>query len=208
MTTRPAPARTAAAGNSSWPTPRAPRWLIAAVATVAAGAVLVALAHRPTTSQRAADLLGVRQTLNTDIESCAGGLRDSLTALQAIRAGTSRDLATAISIARDGATNCSPANNVQLDDLAQYQVPESLARFHLPAMVDDLLTWAFPWAQRVQADIAAVLSGSARQARATASTALFADRRELDARRAEVNGALARAERALGSAPAPLSLPG
>ena len=76
MTTRPAPGR-ASAGTpgrkSAWPTPRAPGWLLAAVAAVVAGAVLVGLAHRPTTGQRAADLHGVIRTLTTGIESCAGG---------------------------------------------------------------------------------------------------------------------------------------
>ncbi len=213
MTTRPAPggANTGTSGNrtsSGWPTPRAPGWLIAAVAAVAAGAVLVGLAHRPTTGQRAADLHGVIQALTTGIESCAGGLRDSLTALSAIQAGTSHDVATAMSIARGGATNCSPANNQQLDDLVQYQVPESLARFGLPAAVDNLVTWAFPWAQRVQSDIAAVLSARDAPARDAAAAALAADRRQLDAKRAEVDGVLRRAARSLGSADAPPSLPG
>ncbi len=208
MTTRPAPARAAAARKNNWPAARSPGWLVAAVAAVAAGAVLVGLAHRPTTGQRAADLHGLIQTLNTDIESCAGGLRDSSSAFQAIQAGTSRDVPTAISIARDGAANCSPANNEQLDDLAQYQVPESLARYRLAATVGNLLTWAFPWAQRVQTDIAAVLSAPGQQARKTASAALLADRRELDARQAEVDGALSQAARSLRSADMPLSLPG
>ncbi len=210
MTTRPAPGRaspSAPSTKSAWPTSRAPGWLIAAIAAVLAGAVLVALAHRPTTGQRAADLHGVIQTLTTGIESCAGGVRDSLTALTAVQAGTSHDVATAISIARDGATNCSPANNVQLDDLAQYQVPESLARFGLPVAVDNLVTWAFPWAQRVQNDIAAVLSARGASARDTASAALRADRRQLDARRAEVDSVLLRAARSLGSADGPPSLP-
>ncbi|HUK71730.1 MAG TPA: hypothetical protein VLW50_23685 [Streptosporangiaceae bacterium] len=207
MTIQPAPVRAATTPKPSWPTPRAPRWLIAAVAAVAAGTVLGGLAHRPTNGQRGADLDGVIQTLNSDIESCAGGLRDSLSALQAIQSGTSRDVPTAISIARDGATNCSPANNEQLDDLVQYQVPESLARFRLPATVDNLLTWAFPWAQRVQSDIAAVLSAPGRQARETASAALFADRRQLDAQRGEVDGALSAAARSLGSTDLSLSLP-
>ncbi len=212
MTSRPAPGQAAAiAGSrrrkSAWPAPRAPGWLRAAVAAVAAGAVLAGLAHRPTTGQRGADLHAVTRTLTTGIESCAGGLRDSLTALHAIQAGTSHDVATAISIARDGATNCSPASNGQLDDLAQYQVPESLARFSLPVTVDNLVTWAFPWAQRVQTDIVAVLSAQGKPARDVASAALQADRRQLDARRAEVDGALTRTARSLGSADSPPSLP-
>ena len=212
MTIRPAPGRadpgTATAGaKSAWPTPRAPGWLLAAVAAVVAGAVLVGLAHRPTTGQRAADLHGVIRTLTTGIESCAGGVRDSLTALAAIQSGASHDVATAISIARDGATNCSPANNVQLDDLAEYQVPESLARFGLPATVDTLVSWAFPWAQRVEDDIAAVLSARSAPARAAAAAALQADRRQLGALRGRVDSALLHAAHAVGSADGPPSLP-
>jgi hypothetical protein len=207
MTSRLAPGRARTTTNSGWPVRRAPGWLLAAFAGFLTVAVLVGLAHRPTTGQRAADLHGLIQALNTDIESCAGGLRDSLTALHAIQTGASRDVATAISIARGGAANCSPANNQQLDDLAEYQVPESLARFSLPATVDNLVTWAFPWAQRVQSDIVAVLSAHGAAARDTASTALQADRRQLDAWRAEIDGALQRAARSLGSPDSPPSLP-
>ncbi len=207
MTSRLAPGRARATTSSGWPVRRAPGWLLAAFAVLLAGAVLVGLAHRPTRGQRAADLHGLIQALNTDIESCAGGLRDSLTALHAIETGASRDMATAIGIARGGAANCSPANNQQLDDLIQYQVPESLARFSLPATVDNLVTWAFPWAQRVQSDIVAVLSAHGAAARDTASAALQADRRQLDAVRSRVDSALLRAARSVGSADGPPSLP-
>ncbi len=174
--------------NKRWPVRRAPGWLIAAVAAFIATAVLVGLAHRPSNRERAVDLHGLIKTLNTGIESCAGGLRDSLTALSAIETGTNRDAATAISIARGGAVNCSPANNQQLADLAQYQVPESLARFALPATVNDLITWAFPWAQRVQRDIAGVLSAP-------------------DSLRAQVYRDLSSVARSLGSNESPPDLP-
>ena len=41
-----------------------------------------------------------------------------------------------------------------MDDLVQYQPPESLASFHLDQTVNDLVTWGFPDAQRVQIDVA------------------------------------------------------
>ena len=44
-----------------------------------------------------------------------------------------------------------------MDDLIGYQVQESLASFHLDRVVNGLLTWAFPDAQRVQTDVAAAL---------------------------------------------------
>jgi len=193
--------------NQRWPVRRAPGWLIAAVAALIAVAVLVGLSHRPSNRERAADLHGLIKTLNTGIQSCAGGLRDSLTALTAIEAGESRDAATAVSIARDGAVNCSPANNQQLADLAQYQVPESLARFALPAAVNDLITWAFPWAQRVQRDVADVLSATDAAGRARAGVALRADRHQLDSLRAKVYGPLSRAARSLGTNENPPNLP-
>jgi hypothetical protein len=191
-----------------WPARRPPGWLIAALAALLAGAVLVGLAHRPTTGQRAADLRAVIHALNTGIESCAGGVRDSLTALRAIRTGVSSDTATAISIAREGATNCSPANNQQLADLIQYQVPESLALFNLDDTVNDLVTWAFPRAQAVQNAVVSVLSAHGAQARDRAQQALRTALAQLDAQRAVVNGSLGNAMRTLGLAGPPPSLPG
>ena len=41
--------------------------------------------------------------MNTDIESCAGGVSESLTALQEIQSGASHDVKTAVSIATIGA---------------------------------------------------------------------------------------------------------
>jgi hypothetical protein len=193
--------------QARWPVRRSPAWLVAALAAVLAAAVLVGLAHHPTTGQRAADLRGMIRTLDFDIRSCAGGLRDSLTALHAIQSGASGDRATAISIARDGAANCSPANNQQLADLIQYQVPESLTRFNLKPTVNELVTWAFPWAQRAQQDIADVLGAGQAAARERALAALGSDLRTLDSHKAAVDNALNGAARSLGSADTPPVLP-
>jgi hypothetical protein len=172
--------------HGGWPVQRTPWWLFVAGAIVLAGAILVGLAHRPTQSQRAADVNRFLRDMTTDIQSCAGGVRESLFALHAIESGTSHDLHTAIGIATYGGTNCSPANNELLDDLAQYQVSESLASFHLTPAVDGLLTWAFPYAQRVQNDVAAVLRAHGA-ARAAATAKLRRDQRTLDAQRAYVD---------------------
>jgi len=172
--------------HGGWPVQKAPRWLLVAGALVLAGAVLTGLAHHPTRSQRAADVNTFLHDMTTDIQSCAGGVRESLTALHAIQSGAEHDVRTATHIATYGASNCSPANNELLDDLTQYQVSESLASFGLPRVVDGLVTWAFPDAQQVQTDVAHVL-GTSGAARAAATAKLQRDLRTLDAQRAYLN---------------------
>jgi len=193
---------------SGWPVLRTPKWMLAAAAVLVAGLVLAALPHHPSTSQRATDLRSAVQTMNTDIESCAGGVSESLTALQAIQAGTSHDVKTAVGIASLGAENCSPANSMPMDDLVQYQPPESLASFHLEQTVNDLVTWGFPDAQRVQSDVAMLLTAGSQPAIAAATTALERDRRVLDAERAAIDGMINTASKSLSAGVAPPSLPG
>ncbi|MGE5291643.1 MAG: hypothetical protein ACM3ML_31475 [Micromonosporaceae bacterium] len=206
MTTRLAPSHPRTV--TGWPVRRTPVWLFVALAAFLAAAVLVGLAHRPTNSERATDLHAVIKTLNADIESCAGGLRDSLIAMRAIESGASHDRATALRIASLGAANCSPANNQLLADLTQYQVPESLARFKLEPTVDELVTWAFPWAQRAQQDVVNVLQARGADARDKASAALRADLRTLDSHRSAVDSALTRTAQVIGSTDRLPSLPG
>jgi len=182
--------------HTRWPTQRTPRWLLLAGLAVLVGAVLVGLVHRPSQAQRAGDVRQFLTDMNTDIESCAGGVRESFTVLREIDAKTSHDTATAVKVARYGAANCLPANNELLDDLTQYQVTESLASFHLPTAVDGLVTWAFPYAERVQSDIANVLSATSAPARAQASAALTRDTRDLDAQRAKADKIMMNAVRA------------
>jgi hypothetical protein len=171
-------------------------------------AALVGLTHRPSTAERAADLRGFLANMNTDIESCAGGVSESLTALRAIQSGAIHDTPTAISIAQVGAANCSPANNEQLDDLTQFQVTESLASFRLARVVSGLVTWAAPDAQRVQTDVANVLAARTPQARQSASAALRLARAKLDAQRAVVDSIIDSASAALSAHAAPPTLPG
>ncbi len=194
--------------QSRWPVPRTPRWLLLALALLAAGGVLVALAHRPSTAQRAADLRAFLADMQTSIESCAGGVSESLYALHAITSGASHDTGTAIGIATYGAANCSPANSQPLGDLTQYQVNESLARFHLDTAVNDLVTWAFPLAQRVQTDVADVLRAGSAAARARYTAALRRDQRSLDAQRAAIDAILRAAIASVSAHAAPPSLPG
>jgi hypothetical protein len=187
---------------------RIPRVLYLAGIGFLAIAVAVALVHRPSRAERAADLAGVLQTMNADIESCAGGVGESLTALRAISGGTSHDVTDAITVAGTGASNCSPANNELLDDLEGYEVPESLARFHLQDAVTGLVAWAAPDAEQVQADVARVLAARTPQARTTAQAALARALRKLNAERAATDAVINSAISSLSARAAPPRLPG
>jgi hypothetical protein len=193
--------------RAAWPVRKTPRWWFAAGLVLLAGAVLVGIAVHPSRSQRATDLNDFLADMKTDIQSCAGGVRESLMWLRAIDAGTSHDVKTAISEATYGAGNCSPGNNMQLEDLVGYQVHESLWTFRLDRAVNGLVTWAFPDAQRVQEDVAAILRGHGA-ARDAASAALQRDLRALDAQRAYVDNIMMRAVRATGATGRPPPLPG
>jgi hypothetical protein len=187
---------------------RIPRVAYLAGIGILAIAVAVALVHRPSRAERATDLAGVLQTMNADIESCAGGVGESLTALRAINAGTSRDVTDAITVAGTGASNCSPANNELIDDLEGYEVPESLARFHLQNAVTGLVTWAAPDAEQVQADVARVLAARGPQARNAAQATLDRALRKLNAQRAAADSVINSAISALTLRAAPPRLPG
>lgn len=193
--------------HTAWPVRRTPRWLFAAGLAIVVAGVLVGLAVHPSKSQRATDLNGFLTDMTTDIQSCAGGVRDSLTAMRAIEAGTSHDVGTAIGIATYGSGNCSPANNMQLDDLVGYQVHESLSSFRLDRVVYGLVDWATPDALRVQADVAAVLRAQGT-ARAAATTKLDSDLKILDAQRAYLDKIMMAAISATGASGRPPPLPG
>jgi len=193
--------------RTGWPVLRTPRWMFAGAAVLVGGLVLAAIPHHPSTAQRVADLRGFVKDVNTDIESCAGGITDSTTALRAIQAGTSSDVGTAVKIANDAAANCSPANSTPLEDLVQYQVTESLASFHLQDTVNDMVTWAFPLAQRVEVDMGNLAAASTPAAKASATAALRKDQQALDAQRAKIDKAISAASNALSAQVAPPNLP-
>jgi hypothetical protein len=193
---------------TAWPRRRSPRLLVAAVVVLLAIGTAVSLVHRPSQAQRAADLTGFLHDMTTGIESCAGGVSESLTAMGGITSGASHQVADAISIARYGASNCSPANSMQIDDLVSYQVTESLASFHLDGVVKGLVNWADPDAVAVQTDVASVLAARTPQARATATAALQRSLRTLDAQRTAVDTVIEHAIRSLSAHAAPPRLPG
>src|SRR6266566_3170656 len=193
---------------SGWPVLRTPKWMLAAGVLLVAGLALAAIPHRPSTAQRAADLRGMVHDLTTDIESCAGGVSDSITALRAIRSGASHDVTTAVTIANTAAANCSPANSMPMEDLVQYQAPESLASFHLQTAVNDLVTWGFPLAQRVQTDVATLVTAKTPTAVQQASAQLRRDQQALDAQRARIDRVITSASTSLSAHVSPPSLPG
>jgi hypothetical protein len=199
--------------HGRWPVTRTPRWLILAGGALALVAVLVGLAYRPSQPQRASDLRGFLGDLRYDIESCAGGVSESLTALRELGSEASggqraQDVRDTIKIATYGASNCSPANSMQIGDLEQYQVSESLASFRLGRVVTGLATWAAPDAMTVQTDVVKVLTAPSAKARGQATAALQAAIRTLDAQRSAVDSIVAAANRSLNAHAAPLPLPG
>jgi hypothetical protein len=188
--TEPAPPAYVPIRMAAWPTRRVPRWVIGAGAVLLAVAVAVGLSHRPTAGQRAADLRSFLQQLTTDIESCSGGVRESLFVLRQIDTGASHDVATALRVARTAAANCSPANNELLAALTAAQPPESLASYRLGNAVKALIDWAAPDAQRVAARAAAVLASRGTPGEPNARAALRAALTTLDAQRGVVYAAL------------------
>jgi hypothetical protein len=192
--------------KSGWPTRRSPRWAVAVAVVLVLIGVAVGLSHHPTNGERAADFRGLLTSLNTDIESCSGGVGDALRVMNAIQDGTSHEVTTAINLATLGAANCSPANNEQLDDLTGVQVPESLDSYNLQAAVTDLIDWAAPDATRVQSDVATVLTDRGKPGESAAVALLAKDLRKLRSQRSVVYAALAPAIKALSPRSAPPKL--
>jgi hypothetical protein len=189
--------------HTGWATRRTPLWVFGALIVIIAGVVLVSLSHKPSQAQRASDLTGYFNDVNAGIESCAGGVRDSMSALAKVEAGDTADLSAAIGIVTLGAQNCAPANNQPLSDFTGYQVTESLAQFPLDTADNDVITWAFPDAMNAQQDMLAVLRATTPAAKAGAYTTLRAAMRTMDAQRAAIYAIWQNAKQATG-ATAPL----
>jgi hypothetical protein len=189
--------------HTGWASRRTPLWVFAALIVLAGGVVLVSLSHKPSQSQRASDLTGYLGDVNAGIESCAGGMRDSLTAFDRVQAGDKADFSAAVGILTYNAQNCSPANNQPLQDFTNYQVTESLAQFPLNNTDNDVITWAFPDAVNAQQDMLAVLRASTPTERAKAKATLSTALATMDAQRAAIYATWRNAERSVGSS-APL----
>lgn len=188
---------------SGWPGRRVPRWAFAAVAVLLAIAVAVGLSHRPTTGQRGADLRTFLHQLNADVQSCSGGVRESLFVLRAIDTGASQDRQTALTVASTAAANCSPANNELLVDLTGAQPPGSLASYHLQPAITALIDWAAPRAVRVAVAVAAVLAHDGTPAEQGYRAGLRSALHELDAQRGVFYAALRPAIKALSPSSSP-----
>lgn len=204
-----APSRVRLPGRANgWPVHRTPRWAVPAVVVLVGIAVAVGLAHRPSPQQRATDMHGFLYAVTYDIGSCAGPVGDSLAALRQVQSGASHDVKTAVTIANNGAAQCSPANNELIDDLENYVVPESLASYHLQTAVTGLIDWAAPDAEQAASDVATVLAdrGTAKEAAAVAS--LHRALTKLDQQRAAVNRVLRPAISALTPGSKGPALPG
>lgn len=195
-------------GRTGWPVLRTPRWMLAGAFVLLLGLVLAALPSHPSNAQRVTDLRDMVTQVHIDIESCAGGVTDSLTALKAIQDGSSTDVAMAQKIAKTASDNCAPGNNMQMEDLVQYQVHESLAEFHLDKAVDEMVTWAFPLAQRVQMDAGTLAAAHGATAIANATAQLRKDQRAMDVERSMVDQMFNAASTQLHANVAPPALPG
>ena len=183
--------------HSGWATRRTPLWIFAAIAVAVVGVYAVSLAHKPSQSQRASDLTGYFTDVNTGIGSCAAGLRDSMTAYQAIVGGDTAKLSTGVSILTYGASNCEVASSQPVADFASYQVTESLASFKLDAADNDVITWAFD-ATTYQHDMLAALRAGTPAARAQAEAALTPALAALNAQRAAIDAIWNAAKKSTG----------
>lgn len=193
-------------GRTGWPVVRTPRWMWAGAAAMVAGLVIAAIPHHPSTSQRVTDLQNFVNSLNTGIESCAGGITDSMTALRELQSGQSHDVGTAVGIATGASSNCTPANNMPLEEMVQLQVQESLASFNLQPTVNEMVQWGF-LAQPVGTDIANLMQAKTPAQKAADTATLHKDQQVLDAQRAKIYNAIAAANKGLSSNVAPPKLP-
>ncbi|WP_249010755.1 hypothetical protein [Conexibacter sp. DBS9H8] len=134
------------------------------IAVIVLGSVVTDLLHHANAPGRLSDLHRYYTAEETDLASCSGGLHDSLVALEAILNHSSRDRATAESVAAAGAQACSPALNETLYGMETTAPPRSLAGTAAAKAGSDLNAWAYPDASTAQADIGRLLRGPSARA--------------------------------------------
>jgi hypothetical protein len=190
---------------SGWATRRTPLWVFAALAVLAVGVFLVSLSHKPSDSQRAADLTGYFRDVQAGIGSCAAGLHDSENAYRQVLGGDTQHEKSAEQVFTYGGSNCTVAGNQALTDFASYQVTESLSSLNLDAADNDVITWSFD-STAVQQDMLAVVRASGAT-RASAQATLASGLAKLDAERAAIDAIWNAAKHATGATSAFPSLP-
>lgn len=189
--------RSQATSRKGWATRRMPPWVIVAIVVIVAATIVLSLVHKPSQAERASDLRGYLGDVNTDIESCAGGMRDAMTALDTVESGDTADYSTAVGILQYNAQNCSPANNESLEDFTGYQVIESLASLNLDTADNDVITWCFD-AQTAQTDMLGVLEAKTPAAKAAATATLTAAMNKANAERATIYAIWRKAQQSTG----------
>lgn len=139
------------------------------LAVVIVGSVATDLVHRANGAGRLSDLRSYYQAEESGVGSCAGGLHDSLAALQAVLTGVSRARVAAAGIASLGAQACMPLTDEDLYDMETSAPPRSLANYVGVATAgDDVYTWAYPNAAGVQTEVVRVLRDHASPTSASA----------------------------------------
>jgi hypothetical protein len=138
------------------------------------------LLHSANDAGRLSDLRSYYTAEESGIASCAGGVHDSLVALQAILAGTSSQRATAENLASLGTQACTPALNDVLFDAVTTAPPRSLAGYGMAQAAEDLYEWAFPRATVAETALYTLLRDRASRA---STVALALDRDLLALRR-------------------------
>lgn len=182
-------------------------WVQAVVAAVLVTTVVgMDLSQRSTTHQQASDLRDYYSGAVADLASCAGGLHDALTAMQAVVTGASADRRTAAQIASDAAQGCTPVVDTKLYDLATIGPPPSLTRFDLQPASTALSQWAYPQAATALADVRTIISARSPADATTAFAALQAQLVVLHATAARAQSGFFAAARALNTTLPPLDL--
>jgi hypothetical protein len=172
--------------HKGWATKRTPWWVFAVLVAIVVGGVLVSLSHKPSTSQRATDMVGYLHDVQGGIGSCAAGLHDSENAYGQLISGKVVLNKNAESVFTYGASNCTVESNEALNDFGNYQVTESLASFNLNTADNDIISWAFD-AEAAQTDMLAVLQATTPAARSSAQVTLNAALLTLDDQRAVID---------------------
>lgn len=115
--------------------------------------VLSDLGRPANNSDRQGEFTTFANTVKTDMLSCNASVSDSMTVLNDIQTGKSKDLVTAKRIVNQDEPNCSVAVNSDLLDMSTMTIPSTLNAYNLSRVLKDMDTWAYPNAVRLIADV-------------------------------------------------------